>query len=223
MDLRGLLNQALNANIVQVGSQQAREIATGVNRQQLAALGVGAAGGTLAGLLLGSRKSKKFAGTALKLGGAAALAGVAYKVYRDWQAKRSYTTTSEPAALPNASASTAAQVAHDALIAKAMIAAAKADGHVDEQELEKIRQTLASLQASGEVQSLFLQELSKPLDIGEIAKLAHTPEQAAEVYLASLLMTDGNNFMERAYLDELAQQLALAPDLVQQLTAQARQ
>lgn len=221
MDLRGLLNQALNSNIVQVGSQQTREIVAGVNRQQLATLGIGAAGGTLMGLLLGSRKSKKFAGTALKIGGAAALGGVAYKVYRDWQAKRG-NSSAESAALPSDTATAEAQIAHEALIAKAMIAAAKADGHVDEQESEKIRQTLASLQANGEVQLLFLQELSKPLDVGEIAKLARTPEQAAEVYLASLLMTDGNNFMERAYLDELARQLALAPDLVQQLTLQAR-
>ncbi|MCH1918153.1 tellurite resistance TerB family protein [Shewanella sp. A3A] len=221
MDLRGLLNQALNSNIVQVGSQQTREIVAGANRQQLATLGIGAAGGTLMGLLLGSRKSKKFAGTALKIGGAAALGGVAYKVYRDWQAKRG-NSSAEPAALPS-STTAEAQIAHEALIAKAMIAAAKADGHVDEQESEKIKQTLASLQANGEVQLLFVQELSKPLDVGEIAKLARTPEQAAEVYLASLLMTDGNNFMERAYLDELARQLQLAPDLVQQLTAQARQ
>jgi uncharacterized membrane protein YebE (DUF533 family) len=36
---------------------------------------------------------------------------------------------------------------------------------------------------------------------------------AAEIYLASLLVTDNDSFMERAYLDELARQLKLDPAL----------
>jgi uncharacterized membrane protein YebE (DUF533 family) len=42
------------------------------------------------------------------------------------------------------------------------------------------------------------------------------------MYLASLLMADDTTFMERAYLDELARQLQLAPGLKAELESQAR-
>ncbi len=45
---------------------------------------------------------------------------------------------------------------------------------------------------------------------------------AAEMYLASLLMVDETNFMERAYLDELARQLSLDAGLKVELEAQAQ-
>ena len=46
---------------------------------------------------------------------------------------------------------------------------------------------------------------------------------AAEMYLASLVMVDEENYMERAYLDELARQLKLDPDLKTELERQAEQ
>jgi uncharacterized membrane protein YebE (DUF533 family) len=42
------------------------------------------------------------------------------------------------------------------------------------------------------------------------------------MYLASLLMTDETNYMERAYLDELARQLRLHPGLKAELETQAQ-
>jgi uncharacterized membrane protein YebE (DUF533 family) len=44
---------------------------------------------------------------------------------------------------------------------------------------------------------------------------------AAEIYLASLLVVDKTTVMERAYLDELARQLRLAPGLKVELERQA--
>jgi uncharacterized membrane protein YebE (DUF533 family) len=43
------------------------------------------------------------------------------------------------------------------------------------------------------------------------------------MYLASLLMVDEENFMERAYLDELARQLKLDPSFKLELERQSRQ
>ncbi len=42
----------------------------------------------------------------------------------------------------------------------------------------------------------------------------------AEMYLASLLVIDDQNYMEKAYLGELARQLKLDPALVQELDNQ---
>ncbi|MBT9529265.1 MAG: tellurite resistance TerB family protein, partial [Pseudomonas sp.] len=66
-------------------------------------------------------------------------------------------------------------------------------------------------------------ELNKPLDPAEVARAASTPEMAAEMYLASVLLVDEEHFMERAYLDELARQLKLDPALKAELEAQVRQ
>jgi uncharacterized membrane protein YebE (DUF533 family) len=65
-------------------------------------------------------------------------------------------------------------------------------------------------------------ELNKPLDPGEVARAATTPEMAAEMYIASVLMVDEEHFMERAYLEELARQLKLEPSLKAELEAQVR-
>jgi uncharacterized membrane protein YebE (DUF533 family) len=42
----------------------------------------------------------------------------------------------------------------------------------------------------------------------------------AEMYLASLLVVDEQNYMEKAYLTELARQLELDPSLVSELQTQ---
>ena len=73
------------------------------------------------------------------------------------------------------------------------------------------------------MQQWFDRELNKPLDPSEIASAASTPEMAAEMYLASVLIVDEENFMERSYLQELASQLQLDPALKAELEKEVRQ
>ena len=117
--------------------------------------------------------------------------------------------------LPAAQAS-----AHSAAILQALVAAAKADGHIDARERELIEGEYARQGLPAEVQQWLHAELEKPLDPAEVARAASTPEMAAEMYLASLLVADEQSFMERAYLDELARQLKLEPALQQRLQNQ---
>ena len=210
MDLKSLLNQALNSDIVKQGSSQLGAITQ--DSSKLKTLGAGALGGGLIGLLMGSKKAKKIGTKVIGIGGAAALGALAYKAYNDWQAKQ---TTIQPQSSfdPN-------DASHSTLILKAMIAAAKADGHVDEQEMAKIEQAIPEMGADNQLQLLVKNELHKPLDPTTIAQLATTPAQASELYLASLLIADEQNFMEKAYLNELAKQLQLADDLVMALEQQ---
>ena len=56
-----------------------------------------------------------------------------------------------------------------------------------------------------------------------MASAASTPEIAAEMYIASLILVDEEHFMERAYLEELAKQLKLDPGLKAELEAQVKQ
>jgi uncharacterized membrane protein YebE (DUF533 family) len=53
-----------------------------------------------------------------------------------------------------------------------------------------------------------------------VARAAATPEMAAEMYIASVMMVDEESFMERSYLTELARQLNLDPNLKNELEAQ---
>ncbi len=66
-------------------------------------------------------------------------------------------------------------------------------------------------------------EIDKPLDPAEVASAASTPEIAAEMYIASLLLVDEESFMEKAYLQELAKQLKLDPGLKAELESQVKQ
>ncbi len=64
-------------------------------------------------------------------------------------------------------------------------------------------------------------ELHRPVDPAAVAAAASGPEVAARIYLASLLVVDETTVMERAYLDELARQLRLAPELKASLESRA--
>ena len=220
MDLKSLLNQALKSDLIKQGAdalgKQSSNIKSSSNSSQLKTLGAGAIGGGLIGMLMGSKKSKKMAkkmgSGALKVGGAAALGALAYKVYNDWQSKQDAQGVNETFDPDDNK--------HAKLILKAMIGAAKADGHVDEEEMARIEQALTEIGADDHVRQLVHQELHKPLDPAEIARLATSPQQASEIYLASLIVADEQNFMEKAYLQELAKQLNLSPEVTHQLEAQ---
>lgn len=185
----------------------------------------GAGGGALAagalGLLLGNKSARKMGGKALTYGGLAALGVVAYKAYGNWQAQQASAPQGEPQTLDRLPAPQAEQ--HSQAILKALVAAAKADGHVDARERQLIEGELVKLTSDAELQHWLQAELNKPLDPSEVARAASTPEMAAEMYVASVLMVDEEHFMERAYLEELARQLKLDPTLKVELEAQVRQ
>jgi uncharacterized membrane protein YebE (DUF533 family) len=82
-------------------------------------------------------------------------------------------------------------------ILKALVAASKADGHVDVKERQLLDQELGKFSNDLELRRWFESELNKPLDPADVARAAKTPEMAAEMYIASVLMeVDDENFME---------------------------
>jgi uncharacterized membrane protein YebE (DUF533 family) len=104
---------------------------------------------------------------------------------------------------------------------KAMIAAAKSDGHMDERERGLVQAELHRIAADEATLRWVDEELRRPVDAADVAAAATTPELAAEVYLATLLVVDESTTKERAYLDELACQLGLAPALKADLERRA--
>ncbi len=222
MNTRGLLDQLLKSG-QQLLEKQGGTTKPGNPSGGLGGLLSGAGGGLLGGgalgLLLGSKKARKYGGKALTYGGLAALGVLAYKAYGNWQANQRG-AAAEPQTIDRLPPAQAEQ--HSQAVLRALVAAAKSDGHIDERERALIEGEFTRLDSDRELQNWLHAELKKPLDPAEVARAAQTPEMAAEMYLASVMMVDQENFMERAYLDELARQLRLDPGLRQELESQVR-
>lgn len=185
----------------------------------LSGAGGGALGAGAIGMLLGSKKARKMGGKVAMYGGMAALGALAYRAYNDWQQGQSQ-PMHEPQTLDRVSPSEAET--HSRAVLCAMIGAAKADGHIGDEERTMLEAEFDKLGGDAQDQAWLRAELASPLDPAAVARHAQSPEMAAEMYLASLLMVDEESYMERAYLDELARQLKLPEDLKLQLESRLR-
>mgnify|MGYP001826505148 CR=1 FL=1 len=95
------------------------------------------------------------------------------------------------------------------LIIRAMINAAKADGQIDQTEIQRITGKLAEIGVDDEARSFVFKEMGKPSDLNAIARDATTPEIRAQVYAASLLAIKVETPAEKQYLQDLANGLGL--------------
>lgn len=189
----------------------------------------GAMAGSLTSLFVGKR-GKKVAKSALKVGGLVAIGGLAYAAYNRYkQQPQSGVTASQGSygsTLPTPPSGsdflppaedTEAQNALGLVLIRAMIAAAKADGHIDQQEHQRILEEINRQNLNNSEKAFLLEELGKPLDIDAIVQLGVTPEIAAEIYTASLLAVEMDTPAEEAYLQMLAARLGLQPTLVHEI------
>lgn len=169
--------------------------------------------GALAGAVLGGG-----AGGAARGGAMAVLGTLALSALRNAQAK----------AGQNASAGGAAELAPadvagltgpetERLVLRAMISAAKADGQIDQAEMEKIVGKASADGVTDEEKAFVMTEMRAPVDVAALAAEVRSPAQAAEVYAASLLAIDIDSDAEKAYLRQLAAALRLDGAAVSEL------
>ncbi len=217
------------------------KIITGITQSGLASgLAGGVAGGAVTSALM-SKKGRKYASTALKVGGLAAVGGLAWKAftsYRDQQQGESAAAgeAASVAAVPSAAGDPprrrlvhqTATVVGDTnssgdskglLVLRAMIAAAYADGHIDADERQRIFARVDTLELSGEEKALLFDELSQPASIERLASSVGDMETGVEVYTASLLAIDSTCRQGDLYLQGLAARLDLPPPLVSEIHA----
>lgn len=210
-------------NIQSLLDQILRSANAGPGRTDLGKYATGAAAGGALGLLLGGRRR----GALLRYGSAAALGAFAWNVYRDWQARQPAAAATGGAGPSTAAPTAFAQLpapaaqAHSWSMLKAMLSAARADGHIDDRERDLVEVRLRGLDAEPALRARIDAELQRPVDPGEVAAGIDGPAQAAEVYLASLVVCDTTSTMERAYLDALAGALRLPPELKAELERRA--
>ena len=97
-----------------------------------------------------------------------------------------------------------------AVIVRAMINAAKADGRIDKEEVQKILGKLDDDGLSQEEKDFFTAEAQRPFDLqGVINSAAGKAELSAEIYAASLLAIEVDTEAERQYMQQLADGLKL--------------
>ena len=187
-------------------------------------MGKGALAAGLVGMLMKSGKPKKMMSSGLKLGGLALIGGLAYKAYRDHQAGQQSAPQAaiEPPPQDTAFAPSddRERQDHARAIIRAMVAAAKADGHVDAAEQDRLFGAIDTLDLDNDDKAFLMDELRGPIDVRTVAAEAKTPELAAELYVASLLVCDEVDPDERRYLDELADAMNLSRGLAARLEAQ---
>ncbi|CAN7571981.1 tellurite resistance TerB family protein [Rhizobium leguminosarum] len=187
--------------------------------------------GAIAAALLGTKTGRSIAGNALAIGGLAAIAGLGYQAYKNYQAGQAPAAPSDapsannPVLLPPPAesgfgpTSPAGSNEFVLVLIRAMIAAAKADGHIDDAERALIMDKVKAADVSGEAAAFIEHELASPTDIDALVAAATTEEQRVELYTASRLTIDPDSRAERGYLDLLAGRLGLADQLVDHIEA----
>jgi len=203
-------------------------------------LGGGIAGG-IAGSLMGSKSGRKTGVKALKIGALAAVGGIAWKAYKSYSDQQAqdrafnrgkyedYSSSQQPQQPRQAS-----QFAYDPqslneaqfdavvnekntqgqlLLLRAMVAAAHADGHIDQTERMRIFDQVDSMDLSTEDKSSLFDEMRNPMDIEQLVAEVPCSEAAAEVYAISALALNLSESDSRIYLDKLARLLCIPSQL----------
>lgn len=191
----------------------------------------------LAGLLFKGRKKSRLAGNLVKLGGLAVIGGLAYKAYQNQQVAKGGAAGGEsapaaPAAELQISSSQpggalaqsalslpetsrfhpVSQTEDDALLfLRTMVAAASADGHIDQSERARIVKGMTEAGIDPDATHWLDGEMASPADVEELAAVVNDPEKAAQVYAAARIAIDPDTIQEREFLHQLAEALDLEP------------
>jgi uncharacterized membrane protein YebE (DUF533 family) len=103
------------------------------------------------------------------------------------------------------------------LVLKGMINAAKSDGQISPQEMQRIVGKLQESGADDNLQQWVIEQMQAPLNVQAFAAELPNQEVAAQVYTASLLAVEVDTDAEKRYLQQLAELSGLHPLVVGQI------
>ena len=207
-------------------------------------LGAAGVGGVLGALFGGSKNVQRTAKNVAVIGGTAALAALAYKMYQKWQSSgQAATPNSQPqggygvaqqggfgapqgygqasddpfAAYNQQQQQQQLMLTNDMgkVLLEAMVFAARADGHID--------RTAQQLSSDSNFNQLIREYLSAPLDPRALAQKVSSREQALDVYRLSAAAIVADNVQEQNYLLALAGALQIDSATKAQLDQEAVQ
>lgn len=218
-DGKSIAGRALDKAEDQIGmpeqGEQREVMLDGMKKGALAA-------GALA-ILLGTGAGRRVGGAALKIGSVAALGGLAYNAWQRWQTdvQGGKVTRVEP--VDGAAAASIEALSGEALesrsisLLRVMIAAARADGHIDEQEKKAIMDRMGDRQLGDDTLAFLRSEIESDVDLQALAALADSPAAAAEMYLVARSVIDPSSAVESAWLAKFADAMQLQDENVKEL------
>lgn len=236
MDLSSLLDQVIRSGkeLIETAEAKGRDLADTSNtafeefaeeklgieadsQAGTAAKGVAAAAALL--ILFGTRGGRAITGSALKLGSLAALGGLAYKTFQDWQTKQG--GDSVAAGVPIGELVGSAADARSRQLLLTMVTAANLDRLISDSERKSIGERLQQIAPGTDVETFISTALAVPLTIADLVKPVDSRTYAAEVYLAAASVLNQSVAAHTQWLAELADALKLdtqlAADLLQGL------
>ncbi len=172
-------------------------------------------GDLLGGLFGGNEKGNILEGL-IKGGGLAAVASVAFNAIKNFQ-------NQDESANKKMDLTDLGQTGSDhngdfaLTLVRAMIQAAKADGHVDDKERKLIGNKINESGIDQKTAEFLMEELEKPVDIDALLSNVNTDEQKTEIYVASRMTLDPNKPKNREYLNNLLAKLNLPDSLKQHI------
>jgi uncharacterized membrane protein YebE (DUF533 family) len=217
IDPKRLLEQVLGGDVRGAGGELKAQLDRASGSQGFAG---GAVAGGLLGMLLGGGNKRGFGGSI----GSAVLGALAMQAYNTYQQNRAggrgAPTPGNLAglALPHSQPAADGSPFELALV-RAMVGAAKSDGHIDATEQRRLFAEVERLNLDSEAKAYVFDLLTRDVDVQSLAAAVNSPEQGAELYLAARLAIDPDQPAERAYLDALAHRLRLPPELRANLDA----
>ena len=179
-------------------------------KRNLAVGGIGA----LAGALLGGG-GRSFGGAlgggVMALLGAMAFSALKESGHQDVEVPLGLQETKTPAERENLEREAG-------LVLQAMINAAKADGQIDQAEVDRIVGRLGEMGIDRQAQEFLIGEMRKPMDTDALVNAAAgRPGLAAQLYAASLMAIEVDTPAEMDYLKRLGQRLNLKPETLSAL------
>lgn len=188
--------------------------------------GAGAAAGGLGAVILGTQTGRSVAASAAKLGALALIGGLAYKAYVNYSQGKPLVSGLDTVAeaAPAGSGFEPQAVTNEAamLYIRAMVAAAAADGRVDQAEMAAIMGNLKQAGLDAAAEEFMAGELNRPATPDELAAACQSSEQAVQLYTAARIAITPDSGAEKQFLATLADRLGMAPELAAHIDAAAR-
>jgi uncharacterized membrane protein YebE (DUF533 family) len=211
IDPKQLLEQVLGGNMGAAGRTLKSQLDAQSGSRGFAG---GAVAGGLLGMLLGGGGRRRGFGGGI---GTAALGALALAAYQNYQRQQQGGVTPAPAnvgalALPHSQPGADGNPFELTLV-RAMVGAAKADGHIDAAEQRRLFAEVERLGLDSDAKAYVFDLLTRDIDLHGLVAAVDTPEQGAELYLAARLAIDPDEPAERAYLDALAAGLRMPAEL----------
>jgi uncharacterized membrane protein YebE (DUF533 family) len=212
IDPKRLLEQVLGGNVGAAGRNLKSQLDSQRGSHTFAG---GAVAGGLLGMLLGGGGRRRGFGGGI---GTAVLGALAMQAYHTYQQRQQGGRGDPPHANFGALSLPHAQPAADGspfelTLVRAMVGAAKSDGHIDAAEQRRLFAEVERLGLDADAKAYVFDLLTHDVDMQSLAAAVGTPEQGAELYLAARLAIDPDQPAERAYLDALAARLRLPAEL----------